>query len=470
MYRFITYTFLLFICIFLSAAHAQAQTLAFPGAEGFGKYAKGGRGGQVIEVTNLNDSGSGSFRACVEASGPRTCVFRTGGIIKLKSRIIITKPYLTIAGQTAPGDGITIRNDPSFKSTSISIDTNEVIVRHIRIRPGTSVDALNVRNGAKNVIIDHVSATWAGDETISASNSSDFTLQWSMVAEPLNCYNHPENYCHGFGTLLSSGSSNLSVHHNLYAHTQARAPQVDTSTGIVDIVNNLIYNAAGQSDSWGPSHIKSGKPNYINNFLKAGPDTVHNFYVSGGTPYMLGTEVPTGFKESSSSQASSPYSVPQAYQVKSTSAQIAYDDILAGAGSTGFLTCDGTLIFRRDLVDTRIVNDVQNGSGEIVCNTFTGKEHDSSFNGNCKEGVDFVYPALAAGTACTDSDHDGMPNVWELANGFNPYNDADGAQDSDGNGYTNLEEYLNSSSGNNAPPDDSDPPAQPQNLRLVATN
>jgi len=480
------------ILIFLGlTSQVFGQTLAFPGAEGFGKFTKGGRGGKVMEVTNLNDSGQGSLRACIQASGPRICVFRVSGIINVNSDLKISNPYITIAGQTAPGGGITLRNGPNNVKTTLRIDADEIIIRHIAIRPGlggglrlsrpvSEADSISFRtSGAKNVIIDHVSATWATDETISTSDNTNVTVSWSIIANPLNCSVHWEQYCHGFGSILFKGKTGggVTFHHNLWANTKGRNPQIDAN-GANEIVNNVIYNAQGQSSSWGPSHIKDKSSqeqivDYFNNYLKEGPDTIHDFWISSSANnpriYETGTGLPSGFTPLKSSdekhRASTPYSIPNDYKMTPTSATQAYTDVLADVGATRRLSCDGKLVFRRDPVDTELISGVKNGTGRIICNSFSGTPKTSSFKGNCKEGVDFTYPVLDTGTACSDGDHDGMPDVWEVAQGLNPNNSADGPKDADGNGYTNLEEYLNGSSETSP---DTDPPSNPVGLDFVA--
>ena len=160
---------------------------AFPGAEGFGAKSVGGRGGKVIEVTNLNDSGSGSLRAAIAASGPRTVVFRVGGTIELKSRIQVENPYLTIAGQTAPGGGITLKNGSNEKDT-LYILTHDVVVRYLRVRPGPGGDAdgVGVGTNASNVVLDHCSVSWAVDENLGVSSTAkNVSIQWSIIAEGL---------------------------------------------------------------------------------------------------------------------------------------------------------------------------------------------------------------------------------------------------------------------------------------------
>ena len=241
------------IAVFASALPAYGVA-AFPGAEGAGKWTVGGRGGVVYEVTNLNDSGAGSLRAAIQATGPRIVVFRVSGTIALASNLTINNGYITIAGQTAPGDGICLRNYP------LVVSANQVIVRFLRVRPsdnmGLEVDGISVNSG-QNVILDHCSVSWGVDETLSTSTDTtgldNVTVQWCIIAESLNCSVHSEG-CHGFGTLAKGCfGSEYTYHHNLYAHQNNRNPypgnyndiSVDPTGHTFDFRNNVIYNWGG---------------------------------------------------------------------------------------------------------------------------------------------------------------------------------------------------------------------------------
>lgn len=186
---------LTFMIILGCGLQSNAQQLAFPTAEGYGKYAKGGRGGAVYEVTNLGDSGPGSLRAAVEASGPRTVVFRVSGTIELESPLRIENPYITIAGQTAPGDGICLRRNP------LSIDADHVIIRYLRVRlgdeSGGDYDAVSSRF-TEHIILDHISASWSVDECMSVYHCDSITVQWCIVSESMSRSNHIKG-SHGFG-------------------------------------------------------------------------------------------------------------------------------------------------------------------------------------------------------------------------------------------------------------------------------
>src|SRR5215471_8426758 len=263
---------ILAICSFAAAAACALDIPAFPGAEGFGARTPGGRGGKVIAVTNLNDSGPGSFRAACEAEGCRIIVFRVGGIIDLKSELDVKEPYLTVAAQTAPGDGICLR------SFNFLVSTHDVIVRYLRSRPGISsgkeVDAMGVGSGGHNVIFDHCSATWAIDENLSPSGSiSNITVQWCIISEALNHSIHHKGP-HGYGSLVRAVGG-VSLHHNLWAHNAARNPRLGDNYGAppwptFDVRNNVIYDYGGIASGMTGDHLSA---NYVGNYIRPGPSS-----------------------------------------------------------------------------------------------------------------------------------------------------------------------------------------------------
>jgi len=247
---------------------------AFPQAEGFGAYALGGRGGKVIFVDNLNDDGPGSLRAAVNDPEPRIVIFRVSGTIELESHLMIRHPYITIAGQTAPGDGICL------KKFLMKIDhTHDVIVRGIRVRPGIesgldgdAIDGIDVHY-SQNVIVDHCSASWSTDEILNTNKqSTDITVQWCIFSESLNNSIHHKGE-HGYAATI--GGYRASYHHNLFAHNKGRNPSIggsdDSRTEQLDFRNNVIYN-------W-ISRVCDGKPrtmNFAANYYKQGPATPEN--------------------------------------------------------------------------------------------------------------------------------------------------------------------------------------------------
>jgi len=450
--------FLLLLGLLLSPSIAFG-VLAFPSAEGFGKDATGGRGGVVCQVKNLDNDGSESLRECLEVdSGARTIVFRIGGTINITSAIDIDNGDVTVAGQTAPGDGILL------KGGSINVKATNVIIRHIRIRPGLSIgsqsagssDALQLVAGAGNVIMDHLSLSWAQDEVWSIFGSvATVTLQHSIITEPLHCANHDKG-CHGKCILIGFNPDDVTIHHNLISHCSDRTPE--HQGGTLDWVNNVTYHYPNKSHNWGSSRQVSDinivgnrivqkstdnstdKPirlnrnstnqltaylgelnatgNIDNIFRTLDSDTLtdnQRFSGSGLTPIITGTR----------------FTYPQ---VNTTSAAQSLIDVKANAGANTCTNSSGTFVTCQDSIDSGIISNLTNDTGAIICPTVSG---------GCVDGVNFTYPTINDGTAYTDNDSDGMSDVWETANGLNTSDATDRNGDCDGDSYTNLEEYLN---------------------------
>jgi len=435
-------------------------------------YTWGGRGGKVIEVTNLNDDGlQGSLRYAINQTGARTVIFRVSGTINLVQPLKITKDSITIAGQTAPGDGICLRN------FTFNVSANQVIIRFIRSRFGDQGagkpvdDAMNgyssTPHAKKNIIVDHCSASWSLDESLSFYGYDSLTIQWCLVSESLYNSYDPKG-THGYGGIW--GGFNSTFHHNLLAHHSSRNPRFSGPTPAgsgttysqnLDFRNNVIYN-------WGFNSSYGGEEseiNIVNNYYKYGPatkssvknrifnpygagDSTGTFYISGN--YMDGDTSVTnnnwkgvvpeysGFRMSSAI-ALTPFPFPD---VTTDTPQDAYTKVLAGAGAT---------LPRRDTVDSRILY-------EVAHRTATYKGHTDLFERTY--GLDTTvphgiidsqndvggWPALASVPAPADSDHDGMPDAWEIAHGLNPYDPSD-RNVVDASGYTKLEEYLNELAG-----------------------
>jgi len=425
------------------------KQIAFPGAEGAGKYTTGGRGGTVYEVTNLNDSGEGSFRQAIQKNETRTIVFRVSGTIELGSDLDIHYGNLTIAGQSAPGDGICIKGYP------VSIKTDNVILRYIRFRLGNlhnvQGDAFSCRN-RKNIVIDHCSFSWATDETASLYELHRATVQWCMITESLNHSVH-EKGDHGYGGIW--GGDTVSFHHNLFAHNLSRNPRFNgaryqvTWTDLVDFRNNVLYN-------WGDNSIyggEKGKHNVVNNYFKPGPATkksVRNrvlnittsenypygvFYVSGN--YMHGNPAVTSDNWNGGVDTEAAVSMVKASQafyaevIPEQSAQLAYEAVLNFAGAS----------LARDEVDTRIISEVRNGTA-----TYTGRYSQRPGLIDSQEDVG-GWPELSSLPAQADTDHDGMPDVWEEKHQLRPTDQSDGSKYSLNQLYTNLEVYLNELAG-----------------------
>lgn len=440
--------FCLFVLLsFNSVWSAQKAPPAFPGAEGFGMGASGGRSGRIIEVTNLNDSGPGSLREAIDANGPRIVVFRVGGYIELKSMLDINKPDITIAGQTAPGDGICLKN------YGLAVHADNVIIRYLRVRPSDitkeEFDAISVLNG-RNVIIDHCSASWSLDEVISVVSRrptlGNVTVQWCMIEESLNCSAHRKG-CHGYASLIRAGYGNgVTYHHNLYAHNNGRSPRpgnyVDSKSDpcglFFDFRNNVVYNWGGKHAGYnadGQNEVNSvTNMNFVNNYYVKGPNSTGSYafeettagciaYFSGnwmeGTcpkdPWSLVDLTDFTQAQKDAYKQSAPVSVAP---VADEDALTAYTRVLADAG-TAFPV--------RDAVDKRVVDSVVKKTGCII-------NHIEEVGG---------YPPIAPGAAPVDSDHDGMPDKWELAVGLKPCDANDARSDRDGDGFTNIEEYIN---------------------------
>jgi hypothetical protein len=420
------------IGIICSVTSLHAQTIAFPGAEGFGRNALGGRGGRVIEVTNLNDSGPGSLREACESQGPRTVVFKISGTIDLLTPLEITEPFITIAGQTAPGDGICLKRNP------FEVYTHDVIVRFLRSRPGNlsgkDVDAMGIGRKAEDVIFDHCSTTWSVDECLSPSGRlSNITIQWCLIGESLNNSVHSKGK-HGYGSLVRA-IGGVTLHHNLWVDNIARNPRLGDSYGrgfpTFDVRNNVIYNWGGVCSGLTGDHLNA---NYVGNYLRPGPNSSKDapivltetadvkYYLQGniveGRPEFVNNPASMFRSEKSSGHftlVDTPFIV---VPVKTSSAEAAFHDVVDGVGA---------VLPARDSVDTRVIREVTENTGHII---------------DAQEEVG-GWPELKSLPAPIDSDHDGIPDAWERAHGLNPDDPADGNK-KNVDGYTMLEKYLNS--------------------------
>jgi len=430
--------------LWAAAATAGPVRPAFPGAEGFGASTPGGRGGRVVLVRNLDDSGPGSFRAAVEARGPRTVVFQVGGLVTLRSAVVIREPFLTIAGQTAPGDGI------CFRGQSVQIQTHDVVVRHLRFRPGdisgTEVDGVTVGSGSRRVILDHCSAGWSVDEGLSLSSDvADVTVQWCLIAEALHRSVHRKGP-HGYGSLVRA-TGGVTLHHDLWAHNAARNPRLGDDYGrppwpLFDVRNNVIYDYGGIASGMTGDNLRA---NYVGNYVRPGPssDTTRGVIVltdTAAVSYHVAGNVVEGrpavtadnrllFDRAGAGAgrlvtlSDEPFETPS---VRTTGAAQALREVLAGVGATRP---------RRDAVDARVVREVGDRGGRII-------DSQREVGG---------WPTYASGPAPADADADGMPDDWERAHGLDPADPADGRRTRD-DGYTNLEFYLNELAGAPAEP------------------
>jgi hypothetical protein len=365
----------------------------------------------------------------------------------MHSNIDVENPYITIAGQTAPGGGITLKSADPNSTVHLRVRTHDVIIRYLRFRPGTTVEdgrALSVAKSGSpphNVVVDHVSMSWSGDEMfITWNDTNTITLQWSIIAESL-----PDYGATGYkGPNLGDGgiSGNLSLHHNLLAHHNHRYPLTRTGTGPIDLVNNVMYNLG----TFGYIHLREQtKANLINNYIKGGPNgtissAVRDDITAGGY-YYSGNYVEPGWSITSFApdghKVSTRYIAPD---ITTSGTQQAYEDVLDKSGAISGLDCYGNWFERRDAVDLRIIHSVRDGTrGHNLSpsNTYNGLGYisDPSDVGG--------WPALDPGNPCADSDHDGIPDNWEVLYKFNFNNPSDGSEDGDGDGYTNIEEFLN---------------------------
>lgn len=463
------FTSFLFCCAFLAAAckaqqvpvAATGRPIAFPGAEGFGKYTTGGRGGKVLIVSNLDDSGEGSFRAAAEAGGKRTILFAVSGTIHLQSKLTI-KGDATIAGQTAPGDGICLADQP------VSLGGDNIIVRYLRFRMGDKYQGQQGKvNGSgsddafgasrrSHIVIDHCSMSWSTDEVCSVYGGDSTTLQWNIIAEPLNYSYHFETgdtdyEHHGYGGIW--GGKHLSAHHNLFAHCVSRNPRFNgarlgASEELVDYRNNVIYN-------WGGNNVyggEGGQYNVVGNYYKYGPATspkvrarvvnptkndkqpFGKFYVAGnyvdGAPdvtndNLLGVAVEGSAEDKRNALTTQPFAV-AALPVQT--AQQAYEQVLKWSGAS----------YRRDTLDARIMDDLRQRKGRII-DVQGGYAHGTPY-----EQTTSAWPTLKATSAPADTDRDGMPDAWERSKGLNPSDATDANGYKLDKQYTNIEVYINS--------------------------
>jgi hypothetical protein len=452
---------LLVLAILFMGTALSAQPVAFPNAEGFGRFSQGGRGGDVYHVTTIEDYNpktdkpvEGSFRhGIMTQNKPRTIVFDVSGTIRLKAPLLIIKSYLTVAGQTAPGDGITISGD-TFQLKGGETEKewiHDIIVRFIRFRHGDetakSGDGIT-SNYVRDYIFDHISAGWTIDGTQDLRGGGNFTLQWSIYAEALNMSTHYKNAPHAMLGSFRDIRKNITIHHCLMASSRDRHPtlgsgeRADTSA-ISDFRNNVIYN-------WhGPTNLGEVRHNFVGNYYKPGesskygyketkPIQIKSSRAQCAKGYLLGNyfeNAPAEFNKdnytaieytntgnyNSTTRAQFEYNKPFVFGddvPKTQSPAKAFELVLKLAGASFF----------RDAVDIRVVNDVRKGTGKLI-------DSQKEVGG---------WPELKSKPALADSDQDGMPDAWEKKNGLNSNDASDGNKYSLNKNYTNLEVYLNS--------------------------
>lgn len=447
------------LCGISSFINAQ-NVLSFPGAEGFGRYTTGGRGGKVYFVTKLADDGSeGTLRYALNQKGPRYIVFKTGGTIYLESPLKIKEGNVTIAGQTAPGDGITVANYETF------VSADNVIIRYMRFRMGDQENFEGDAFGArfiKNMIVDHCSMSWSTDETVSIYANENTTLQWCVIAESLRNSVHQKG-AHGYGGI--AGGKFASFHHNMYAHHDSRNPRLGEYAGskfaltdLTDFRNNVIYN-------WGHNNIYGGEAmnvNIVNNYYKPGPATktrerifaidknekpeaeVYNiwgkYYINGnviegnsevtndnwtqGVFAQMKSSYNLTAQDKNSIKINQPHDIQN--NVKTDAPKEAYEKILQIGGAS----------LVRDAVDLYVLKDVKNGSF-----TYSGSKGSSKGIIDSQKDVG-GFPDLKQGTPLLDSDNDGMADEWEIKYKLNPKAANANGKDLDKN-YDNIEVYFN---------------------------
>lgn len=410
-----------------------AQSLAFPGAEGFGRYAAGGRGGRVIKVTNLADSGEGSLRWAVEQSGPRIVVFNVSGTICLETPLRINNDSITIAGQTAPGDGICLKDNP------LVINASHVVVRYLRVRTGNKYardnDAISGgRYGQHDVILDHLSASYSIDECLSIYKTRNITVQWCLVSHSLARSHHTKG-AHGFGGIW--GGYNASFHHNMLANHSSRNPRFSSVEGTknVDYRNNVVYNWGFKSAYGGGRH---GEINMVANYYKPGPASEHHrlldvaddgtgrYYVEGNV--MEGDEAVSRDNWSGVGGKGNPLDC-RVYEpfpfapINEQQPEEAYRQVLRQTGCS----------HRRDSYDRSVVHQAERGEALYGRNGIIDTPEEAG-----------GWPKLKSAKAPKDSDGDGMPDKWERQHGLNPHDSADSSAYTISNDYTNIEIYINS--------------------------
>ena len=432
---------------------AQSKTPAFPEAQGFGAFTQGGRGGEVFIVTTTADYGEhepvikGSLREAIEAIMPRTIVFEVSGAIELTRPLNILHPYVTIAGQTAPGDGICL------KDYAFSVRADEAIIRYLRVRLGDvhrlESDAIEIGSvvdnsgqlsdrPVSNVIVDHCSASWATDE-IFTIGSERATVQWSIISECLYRSYHPKGP-HSMGSIIRGAYGGVSILNNIYAHNNSRNPKFGSdgvSPGAVfDLRNNVFYNwgrMPGYSN--GDEHVRI---NLVGNYYKPGPASKENLKIAYKVAGALNsihvadnhhTNNPEAVHDNwrliesgdgKINKRSHPFPYPA--MERKTGEKI-YESVLSGAGA---------ILPVRDPVDQRIINEIRQGTGRII---------------NSQKDVG-GWPVYQAADVPTDKDRDGMSDKWEQSHGLNSADADDHRNDLDNDGYTNLEEYVNGTDPN----------------------
>lgn len=424
---------------------------AFPGAVGFGAGTEGGRGGAILIVDNLNDSGPGSLRAAVETSGPRTVLFRVAGTITLMDSLRITEGELTIAGQSAPGGGVALRTHPSVTTPAILSDASDVIIRHLRVRPGpsdelsNSVDAITI-TGGQRIVLANNSFSWSTDENVNLwYDASDVTVQDNIISEGLMNSTHTYGTAHSKGFIAGPDNARMTIVRNLFAFNDDRSPLVGSASPY-EIVNNVIYD--GYQVGTSIALREGAQVNLIGNVYLPGPDyrpSRYQIIVYGaddgplldGAIYSADNRSPRydpdddwavmgwgGVHGGDYNGSALPRSV------RADAAFAMSENPVTPQASEGLvdrlLPVVGASRPERDAVDARVVADVLAGTGGLI-------DHPDEVGG---------WPTLSEGEPPADGDLDGMPDAWEAERGLDPADPSDAWADRDGDGWPNLDEYL----------------------------
>ena len=465
---FLTVTLLILLIFLILPSASTVQTIAaFAGAEGGGALSKGGRGGRIIEVTNLNDEGPGSLRAAIDASGPRIVIFRIGGTIKLDTRLTIKNPYITIAGQTAPGGGILI-NGKNAKGATLVINSHDVIIRYLRVRNGAGGgteedDTIGIQAGY-NIIIDHCSVSWSTDENLSTwawehekwGEPKNITWSYNLVAEGI--LDHSKAMLTGASTGTEADKmTNIDIHHNMFLHHYDRNPFIKHKSG--RIVNNIAYNWSGYGlatnggvhfDIIGNLFVEGPNYNPENSVMVIGltgrddAATYDKLNCPNDCPYLYVKDNKSPNHQTSddpwdalsidwNSHTPVPDEFRRTKQLPDQVFPITIIDVseldtflLQSIGANQKLDESGNMITNRDAVDERLIEEYKAKTGTVI-------RSEAAVGG---------LPSISSATPYPDNDGDGMSDIWEKSIGLDSSDSSDGNQDRNNDGVSNIEEFL----------------------------
>lgn len=429
------------------------QVKAFPSAKGYGAFSVGGRAGKVLYVTNLNDHGAGSLREALQSTeGSRNILFKVSGCIELKKNIKVIHPFVTVAGQTAPGDGICLRG------AGIVIQTSDVIVRFIRIRVGDHSGEIGrlsdgiAFNRARNSIVDHVSVSWSRDELLQLwyRGTINNTVQNSIFSEPLNSpiLRPDEGHKHGYGPLIGNESANFTFYHNVVTHSIRRNPRISNAQNI-DIINNVFYKFRGAG-----TQIIDRDDKIPSRFIRV----ANNIYKSDSVKSALLVQVPSKTSEiviaGNQHISMDDYFAPKESLTSQETKYSNFTETLSYLHTTDLLWSSfdvsvGASFPERDKVDSLVLSSIRTGKGNYVDCVDKGELQNSEMSAeDCKyESLIGIWPEYETQLPPMDTDNDGMPDFWETANNLDIYSALDGSNFPNNSVYTNLELYLNELAG-----------------------